>query len=649
MLKSLSFLIVILLCCFGHIKGQTDEMPVKHIPEVTIVKSNRDFFSDDNPTFSINHPSKIDPQQNLGYLLERESGVLVKSYGGNGSLVSVSLHGTGSNHTQVSWNGFSLNSPTTGQADLSLIPSGFMQTIAIINGASGALYGSGTFGGSISMNNEPDWNNRFAVSYSMDAGSFSSFGNSLILKAGNRQVQYHASFISSRAENDFSYRDVYRYNSPMIKADHNAFQTWGFIQNLYLNLGKGHYLEAGIWYQRKTKEMPPLMGSYHPNNAVQKDSLFRTYISYRKTTEKSALVIKSAYFSDYLHYTDKLSDSDSVYSLNSEIASQRLMNQADYRYYLSPFLIMGGGASYNFSTGNSGNYQGKIKEQDYALFGNLKIRKNDWIINTGIRKEFYNHINPPLQYSLGIRYKAGDRLVLRSDISSKFRKPTFNEKYWIPGGNPDLNPEKGWGGEIGSEWVVMDVPSNAFHVEAIVNLYFQHIDNWIQWVMRDSLTPVEYKKVHARGIESNVNINFMTGRIKYIGCIGYTFNRSVIVDTYDHNPIYTGKQLMYTPMHSGKANVSAEFKGFMLGVTAVFTGSRETVETEDRTIRLDPYAFFDFITGMDQKIHGVKFGLYGRIDNIFNKQYEVIRSYPMPGRSFHIVLTLGLDKSNPDQ
>ena len=234
---------------------------------------------------------------------------------------------------------FPSNSPTTGQADLSLIPAGFMQTIEVINGASGAFFGSGTFGGSINMGNEADWNNKLAVEYTMGTGSFGSFSNSLFLKAGNRNVQYHASVIAARAENNYTYQDYYKYNSPDSKATHNAYRSWGFIQNVYLNLGKGNYLEAGIWYQHKMKEMPPLMGYYQPGNAVQRDSLFRSYISYRKTTEKSVFTVKSAWFSDFLNFTDKASNEDSVFSLNSKILSMRLMNEADYRYYLSPAVV----------------------------------------------------------------------------------------------------------------------------------------------------------------------------------------------------------------------------------------------------------------------------------------------------------------------
>jgi vitamin B12 transporter len=648
MFKSLSFFGLLLLAFLCTVSGQGGEMPLKQIPQVTIVETNKDYFSDDNPTYSMDHASHLNRQQNLGYLLERESQVLVRSYGGEGSLVSMSLHGTGSNHTQVSWNGFPLNSPTTGQADLSLIPASFMQTIEVINGASGALFGSGTFGGSVTMGNEADWNNKLALEYTIGAGSFGSFNNNLFLKAGNRSFQYHAAVISGRAENNYTYHDFYKDKSPVSTATHNAYRSWGVIQNIYLKLGKGNYLEGGIWYQHKMKEMPALMGYYHPGNAVQRDSLFRSYLSYRKTTEKSTLVIKSAWFSDFLNFTDKVNAEDSAFSLNSKILSGRWMNEADYRYYLSPSVVLGGGISYYLSKGHSANYGGDITEHDYAAYANVKIRLNDLILNTGVRREFYDDINPPFQYSFGIRYKVSDKLILRSAASSKFRKPTFNEKYWVPGGNPLLNPEKGWGGELSAEWEIIKIKDEGTRLKYTANAYFQNIENWIQWVMRDSLTPVEYKNVHAWGLENRANFDFPAGQIQISGFIAYIFSRSVIMETYDNNALYAGKQLMYIPKHSGKASVMADYHGICLGAGYTYTGSRETIETEDPFLQLKPYSLLDLSAGIHHKMFGVNFTFYGHIDNILNTQYEVIRSYPMPGRSFHLALTMGLNRNNPE-
>ncbi|MBN1789902.1 MAG: TonB-dependent receptor plug domain-containing protein [Bacteroidales bacterium] len=627
----------------------SQELPVKQIPEVTVVKGNQKFFSDDQTIYKVDlELIRLDRHQNLGYFLEKQTPALVRSYGSAGSLVSVSLHGAGSNHTQVNWNGFPLNSPTTGQADLALIPAGFMQTVELMNGSSGALFGSGTFGGSINLSNEPDWNNRFAAHYSFDAGSFGSNGHMLSVRTGGEKLQFQLSAISAKAENDFTYRDRYRYGSPEVKTQHNAYRSVGLIHNIYLNLNKGSYLEAGMWYQRKILEIPALMGSYKESNARQKDSIFRSYMSYRKITAKSALLVRSAYFSDYLGYTDKNLTTDTSYSIDSRIATTRWMNEADYRYYLSSKLIVGGGAMYNRLSGNSGNYGGRITEHEYAVFGSLKVSLSDLIINAGVRKEFYEGLNPGIQYSLGLRFRPNEHWILRSGFSSKFRKPTFNEKYWRPGGNSLLRPEKGRGGEITAEWSSKGDQERSLWLEAQITGYYQWIDNWIQWVIRDSLTPVEYKKVHARGIDTRMELGYHLNEFAIKAFVNYDYNRSVIISTYDNNPLCEGNQMTYVPVHTAGAGLEAVYHGFLLGISSSYTGYRETVETADETLRLPGFYLMNMVTGIRREILGADLAFFFRIDNITDRSYEVIRSFPLPGRNYHFTLTIGLQKITSD-
>ena len=109
---------------------------------------------------------------NLGEILMFTTPVVIQQYGGSGSLTTLSFRGTGSNHTQVNWNGFPLNAIGTGEMDLSLASTDVANQIQLIHGASGAMYGNGTFGGAIEMNNIPDWNNRLNVKFNSEIGAF---------------------------------------------------------------------------------------------------------------------------------------------------------------------------------------------------------------------------------------------------------------------------------------------------------------------------------------------------------------------------------------------------------------------------------------------------------------------------------------------
>ena len=44
--------------------------------------------------------------------------------------------------------------------------------------------------------------------------------------------------------------------------------------------------------------------------------------------------------------------------------------------------------SYYLSKGHSANYGGDITEHDYAIYANMKIRLNDLILNSGVRRNF---------------------------------------------------------------------------------------------------------------------------------------------------------------------------------------------------------------------------------------------------------------------
>jgi len=608
------------------------------------VVSNAGFFCEDKSTFHLDpNVLKLSSNSSLDRTLSVLSPAMIRSYGPAGSLSSVSLRGTGTNHTMVSWNGFTINSPTTGQVDISLIPAGFMQQVDVVNGASGALFGSGTFGGTVSMSNHPDWTRQAGVEYTADGGSFGTFSNRISIRAGNHHWQYQASFLHQQAENNFTYNDRYKYGNPILRRQHNSYVSTGLIQNFFINLPDNSLVEAGCWYQHKTLELPALMGSYNQGNALQKDSIFKAFLTYHKIFEKSSLILKSAWLTDDLHYTDKIHAEDETFSVNSKIGARQLLNEVEYRHNISDKIISGLQVHYNILSGISNNYGSQIREDELALAAYMKVNLGKWIGNAGLRKEYYKGQDPGLLYSLGWRFKASESFVLRANLSNKFRKPSFNEKYWRPGGNPQLRPEKGWGIDGGVEGSLPG-RSKVSSLKYICNAYYQHIDNWIQWVIVDSLTPVEYKTVQAKGIEAELYYEYHHENLQFTASVIYNLNRSVITLTYDDNPLYEGRQLMYIPLHSGKILNSIVWKGWTAMVTVHAVGKRQTVDSNDKSLQLPGYIVADALAGYEKSYKSWSFLLGFRVENMLNQQYEIMRAYPMPGRAYFITLSAGFNK-----
>ena len=119
-------------------------------------------------------------------------------------------------------------------------------------------------------------------------------------------------------------------------------------------------LELGIWYQQKEKELPQIMGSYGPSSASQKDSSFKIFARWTRIFAHSSLTIKSAYFTDYLHYLDKISPSDEAYTVDSRIFARQLFSDISYRNCFS-----------NLFSGEMGIVS-KLINADVAAYSNME-------------------------------------------------------------------------------------------------------------------------------------------------------------------------------------------------------------------------------------------------------------------------------------
>ncbi|NJK87452.1 MAG: TonB-dependent receptor plug domain-containing protein [Bacteroidales bacterium] len=143
-----------------------DSLKIYAIDEVSVTHSRGNYFSDDKKILVVDSLSmSLYKHGDLGQLLSGTLPVNIRQYGAEGSVSMISVRGLRANHVQVNWNGISLNSVTTGDNDLSLIPTGLVDEISYNSGAPGSLYGSGTFGAAVEVVNKPDWNNRFGFDF----------------------------------------------------------------------------------------------------------------------------------------------------------------------------------------------------------------------------------------------------------------------------------------------------------------------------------------------------------------------------------------------------------------------------------------------------------------------------------------------------
>ena len=627
--------------------NQPDSIPSYNISEVVFEYSRSSFYHEEK---RISSPDSITRKaffsSSLGELIGLFTPGYINTTGSSGASSSLFLRGTNSYQATVSWNGFTLNSLTLGTMDLSLIPAAAVQHISVVHGASGSLAGSGNFGGSVLLDNRADWNSRLRIGVNSELGTFANRYNSLSSSIGNHTLQYQLHLFSHQAANNFSFTDIYKQDEPEEEIVNNALSNLGIMQNLYIRLPGSQKIEAGIWYQVKDKEIPAIMGSYLPSNATQSDSSLRVYARWSKLWKSSSLTFKSAFFDEHMRYRDKITPADSHFSVDSEIKSTRWLNDINYRIYLPEILSVDGGLVFSALSADAASYGKKTDEYQLAAITAAKLTLPGFVLNASLRKEFHSHTRIPLLFSVGARKDLPFRgMALKASYSDQFRVPSFNDKYWQPGGNPDLLPESGHTAEIG---VVQNILADRLMKLVIeIGAYHSSVNNLIQWVPSETNVwwiPENRKEVAIRGLETSFSANGRTGRSHFTlgGC--YNFASSLISRTYNENDPAEGKRLVYVPAHSGSAYLNTWHKNLFFGITGRFNGSRYTTADNNPLYKMPYFMIFNSYAGYNIRTGELQGRLQLRIMNLFNAQYQVTRSYPMPGRTFHLGFSVEFDK-----
>ena len=110
---------------FLSLAQEQDSLKIKEtalLNEVLLTSSKLNLWALGSSVVSLDSALKQNTHTELSQLLSSSSHIRIRSYG-LGGLASSSIRGAGASHTLLQWNGVTLNQSTTGQFDLTLIPT----------------------------------------------------------------------------------------------------------------------------------------------------------------------------------------------------------------------------------------------------------------------------------------------------------------------------------------------------------------------------------------------------------------------------------------------------------------------------------------------------------------------------------------------
>jgi len=578
--------------------------------------------------------------RNLSDLLAENTPLFIKTYG-QGGLATSSIRGAGASHTIVTWNGIKINSPMLGQLDFSLIPASFLDGAEVFYGAGSIRDYSGALGGSVNLINEPDWNNRLKFELSQEFGSYHSKSSHFNSAFGNSRFQSQTRFFYNASENNFTFLNTEISQVPVIQERENAsFSKSGIIQEFYIRPSSNHFLTARFWYQSNNRHIPePMVVTPIKGNENQKDHFLRSQINWKYYSKKVVVNTTAAWLNNFLNYSNRIA------GIDSENRTQTITGRVDFSYDLFPEIKLNSGVSGDFNSVRTENYRQMVEQKHFSIyFSAEKNIKQRLKINMMARQDIYYGEPAPLIPSAGINIKLLKEadIHFKANISKNFHKPTLNDRYWYPGGNPALNEEKGTSGELSLDYTGSS--GGIFLYQAGVTTYRSKIDNWIQWQPGEYgyWEPANLKEVLSKGIES-----FLSYRVNLSGFsisigVNYAYTSATNMKPSGSSDMSVNKQLVYVPEHKANAIIKVRTSGFMVKYSYRYIGNRYI--SSDNSQFLPSYKLSDLSLSYTFRKNSRKVELKLFVENIWNIDYQAIAYHPMPGRSYFLNIRFFFNK-----
>ncbi|HEY1046454.1 MAG TPA: TonB-dependent receptor [Bacteroidia bacterium] len=565
-------------------------------------------------------------------VLSQYSALFVKSYS-PGNLASTSMRGMGAQHTAVLWNGVNLQSNMNSNIDLNLLPVFFIDQASVETGANSSSVGNGAIAGAIQVNNRLPAGK--AVYGELQYGSFSQRSLALGANANLKNWSINTRFLSKSAENDFTFNNYFLPGKPEEKLRNSKFIQSGFMQELGYKLNKKNRLYANFWYLQTQRQLPPAMGIINTNNERQDDYSTKFLLQHKYDYKKVNLTNRLVFLDEQINYFNDLL-SPAYNNSKSYLADSRL------EWNVTPELDLFSEINYNYQTAKTDGYRNGKSRHLINLYTGIQWKSTSGKrkLKVGNRQMMSNGEMVPSAPDLGFELKLSKWMKLKGNLAASYRLPSFNDLYWVPGGNAALKPEIGKKAELSTEFI-----SNSF--KSGLTVFMHHVNDWILWTPNPSgsvWTANNAKAVSSKGVELSSEFKHAINNRSEFKCFGrYQFVSSINTQVYAADSNSLRKQLFYTPKHTGFLQMQYLQKQFGLSFGAVYTGSRFTTADNTAENVLKGFLLFNASATTQLKIKNHAFSLILLVSNITNKSYQVVENRPMPMRNFTLTLKFNIN------
>ena len=571
-------------------------------------------------------------------------GAMVAQNGSTGSVSTLFLRGGESRYTKVLIDGVAVNAPG-GFFDFSHLSTDNIERIEIVRGPAGVVHGADAMSGIIQIFTRQGAGTASGTGQ-VRAGSRGAREASLDAGGASGRARYSLGGGAQRTDGVHSFNNQY-YNGTLSASAGLAPRTGTDIRL------SSRYSAAEFHYPTDYTGQPVDSNSYR--------------VQHRFTTAMS-LVTRLAPGIDGRASVGSNEVSDlteeikvpfgATDPLNAALLSRNRRRAAELGFSAAVPGVgrLSAGAEYMTERERSVNEEGPVggdgvpttsfsasrnNRAAYAeLTGNLASRVS---YTAATRLDDNSDYDAHVTYRLGVSAPVSASTRLRASLSTAFNAPAFNQIHptLYTAASPELQPERGASWEIGAE------QSIAGGAVTFSGSYFsQRFMDMIQYV---NGAPPDFLGSFANLTEAESNGFEAEARIapsgEWSGWVSYSSSRPRVkrVSESYQGELRPGDALLRRPRHSGGASVAWSRSGLgSLSATAAYAGERPDMDFTGfpyTLVTLPSYVTVDMAGS--REIFSTRSGrssvaITGRVENLFDRRYEHVLNFAVPGRTILI-------------
>lgn len=254
------------------------------------------------------------------------------------------------------------------------------------------------------------------------------------------------------------------------------------------------------------------------------------------------------------------------------------------------------------------------------------------------QRRLYRRLTPALTAVWMAVERPRVALALRASAQELFRLPSFTEAYYRHLGDTGLRPELTRQAAAGLTLQLGRRAGGAAGLwELSADAYAARVDDKIVSVPYNLFVwrTVNLGRVSATGLDASLEGRQPLGRHLVLRLAASYALRHAADRTAPGTPGY-GRALPYAPRHTGNVAVACEHPWLSVSAGVACSGGRWASVEHLPSTRLPAYAEANFALWRSFTMGHVRLDVRADLLNAFDEQYEVVRRYPMPGRSYRL-------------